>query len=387
MKFNIIHPNLNTCGGAERLSLTVMRAVTNVGGQFDITTYEIPDKKTLQQSFGASFGGVIRNADSVNILKSVFDAADWTYQQKYDIIVNTHIDGLPYYVPNCSKKNYVCYCNFPTAIKHIQTRNEDYLRETRIYRNKNVLNTGAAPTYKSNVYFKKLFDSYLQLMKNSLVLTNSQFSKKAIKDMVGVEAEVLYPPVETKKFQSLAKSKNRDDVILVLCRIVPYKTIENAISIAKILKKNKVGKEMRIIGNMYDDNYVIRNYYSKLLKMVKYAQLDDFVSFRINLNINKLIENMRDASVYLHTQSGEHFGISIVEAMSAGLIPIVPDKGGHNEFVPGKYQFNSIVKAASIISSALRSSASERQKISSSVKKFSVENFLKSFQRLLLSLW
>jgi alpha-1,2-mannosyltransferase len=386
LKVNIVHPNLNPCGGAERLSLATMHAVTNLGGEFDFTTYELPDKKRLRLTFGNSFGGVIQKAVRVNILKSALDHAGWANDQKYDIIVNTHVDGLPYYIPYCSKQNYVCYCNYPTAIKHIQSKNEDYLRETRIYHSRD-LNKGTVPGYKRNIYFKKLLYSYLQAMKNSRVLTNSEFSKKAIKNVVGVDAQVLYPPVETEKFQSLAESKTRDDIILVLSRIVPYKTIEKAIYIAKILKQNKVGKEMKIIGNMYDDDYMIGNYYSKLLKMVNDNSLDDFISFGINLNFNKLIENMRDASVYLHTQSGEHFGISAVEAMSAGLIPVVPDKGGHNEFVPLKYQFNSVEKAAAIISSALKAPASERGRISNSVKKFSVKNFLKSFQRLLLDLW
>lgn len=37
---------------------------------------------------------------------------------------------------------------------------------------------------------------------------------------------------------------------------------------------------------------------------------------------------LRDAMFYLHPPYPEHFGISIVEAMSAGLIPIVYRDGG-----------------------------------------------------------
>ena len=35
-----------------------------------------------------------------------------------------------------------------------------------------------------------------------------------------------------------------------------------------------------------------------------------------------------EAKVYLHTMPYEHFGISIVEAMAAGLVPVVPRSGG-----------------------------------------------------------
>lgn len=141
-------------------------------------------------------------------------------------------------------------------------------------------------------------------MKNSVVLTNSEFSKKAIYKSLGVKARILYPPVETKKFSSFAKLKNRNDIIIVLSRIVPYKNIENAIAVARILKQNNIGKEMRIIGNLYDDSYIIRNYYSKLLNMVKTNQLDDFISFQINLPFDKLMKTVRAASVYMPLDPG-----------------------------------------------------------------------------------
>ncbi len=43
---------------------------------------------------------------------------------------------------------------------------------------------------------------------------------------------------------------------------------------------------------------------------------------------------------------GEHFGISIVEAMALGCLPIVHDSGGMREFVPAQYRYTSIEQAA-----------------------------------------
>jgi glycosyltransferase involved in cell wall biosynthesis len=58
------------------------------------------------------------------------------------------------------------------------------------------------------------------------------------------------------------------------------------------------------------------------------------VTLETNVCLNNLLSIMREAKVYFHTMVGEHFGISIVEAMAAGLIPLVSDVGGPIEFVP-----------------------------------------------------
>ena len=75
----------------------------------------------------------------------------------------------------------------------------------------------------------------------------------------------------------------------------------------------------------------------------------------------------------------EHFGISVVEAMSAGLVPVVANEGGQTEFVPKKYQYHTIEQAANIISTALKVPYSERVSISDSVQEFSKLIYIKNF--------
>jgi hypothetical protein len=73
LKVNIIHPNLNTCGGGERLSIAVMQAVKAMDGQFDITTFEWPNLCQIIDSFGKLPVQTIMNASKVNIMKSALD--------------------------------------------------------------------------------------------------------------------------------------------------------------------------------------------------------------------------------------------------------------------------------------------------------------------------
>jgi len=74
--------------------------------------------------------------------------------------------------------------------------------------------------------------------------------------------------------------------------------------------------------------------------------------------------------------------MSIVEAMSAGLIPVVTDEGGQTEFVQKKYQYHSIEQAVDIISSALNEPYSERVSISNYVQRFSSLVYKNNFKKI-----
>jgi glycosyltransferase involved in cell wall biosynthesis len=86
--------------------------------------------------------------------------------------------------------------------------------------------------------------------------------------------------------------------------------------------------------------------------MVRNYKLEDYVTFETNVNLNRLFSIMARAKVYFHPMVGEHFGMSVVEAMAAGLIPVVPNIGGQTEFVPLKYHLSTIEEAAEKVSSA-----------------------------------
>jgi alpha-1,2-mannosyltransferase len=90
---------------------------------------------------------------------------------------------------------------------------------------------------------------------------------------------------------------------------------------------------------------------------------------------------MSTSMVYLHTMSGEHFGISIVEAMAAGLIPIVPTYGGCSEIVPTEYQYTTIQDAADCIYKNIdHYDSTKRQFVYEIAKQFSPENFRRNLK-------
>lgn len=217
-------------------------------------------------------------------------------------------------------------------------------------------------------------------MKNSTVLTNSEFSRQSIFEEFEVDSTVIPPPVDVDAFRDAAlSSDDRSNSVLVVSRFHPSKKLKNAIRLAKLLKQNRICKHVTIAGNMSPADSA---YFSYLNNLVTRDGLQDFVRFEVNVNLDRLIELMRLAKVYFHPMPGEPFGISTVEAMSAGLIPVVPDIGGHAEFVPAKYQFHTLEEAAEVVATALDVPASERVRISHSTQPYSTANYVKKFQQI-----
>jgi glycosyltransferase involved in cell wall biosynthesis len=235
---------------------------------------------------------------------------------------------------------------------------------------------------------------------NTTVITNSEYSRNAIFEAYGIDdITVINPPIDINTFRNsslvpsyLSSSSSsidkkeyednysREDIVLVVSRIEPSKEIENAIRLAKLLNENTIGKEMIIVGSL--DSYY-NDYYTSLQKMITESELESFVKFETDASLDRLLYLMKKSKVYFHPRPGEHFGMSIVEAMSAGLIPVVPSIGGPSEFVPLKYQYHTLQQALQIVKSAFNVPVYERMVLSNHVEKFSTSNYIKQFQNVI----
>jgi glycosyltransferase involved in cell wall biosynthesis len=172
-------------------------------------------------------------------------------------------------------------------------------------------------------------------------------------------------------------------MVLVISRIAPDKQIENAIELGRIMRNRGIKKVMVIAGNLH---HYDRAYYLELKKKIAYYRLSEYINLQTNISFGKVIQLMRSAKVYFHPRMDEHFGISIVEAMASGLVPVVSDVGGHTEFVPSKYHFHTLNHAVDIIALAFEATDSERRAISNSTTKFSNACYIKSFHHILSEL-
>ena len=110
-----------------------------------------------------------------------------------------------------------------------------------------------------------------------------------------------------------------------------------------------------IIGRLYNPAAL-----NQLQTLTKKLDVANRVQIYPNASAEQKIELLKKSKIYLHTMVGEHFGISIVEAMAHGCLPIVHDSGGMREFVPQQYRYQTIAEAAVKINNERESSPIER---------------------------
>jgi glycosyltransferase involved in cell wall biosynthesis len=219
------------------------------------------------------------------------------------------------------------------------------------------------------------------------VVCNSHFTLDHMNDTVLPKATVIYPPVS-----QIGLSGKKTDTIFTVGRFHPVKKQDILISAFKKLLEQKAFATWKLVlaGGLLDQD---KKYFASLEKMV--------VGYPITIIPNaahgQLSEYYRNSSLYWHAagfeetnpQLMEHFGISTVEAMSAGCVPLVYDGGGLGEIVDDyvngflwKTQDQLIKKTIGILEnpknySKVSKSAAQKSKL------FSEEKFFDSFDDVL----
>ena len=115
--------------------------------------------------------------------------------------------------------------------------------------------------------------------------------------------------------------------------------------------------------------------------MIENYGLSRTVTLTPNASNEELVDSMSKSMIYLHTMIGEHFGISIIEAMAAGLLPIVPAYGGCSEIVPTDHQYHTLEEAADyIVKNAKYAGDEKRLQMHEISRQFSPNNFRKAMK-------
>ncbi len=146
---------------------------------------------------------------------------------------------------------------------------------------------------------------------------------------------LIYIPIEYAG--NIDLSKKDKNLVISIGRIDIRKNYEVLLKIADKL----INFRFIIAGAL---NRGDEEYYNNLIK-----NKPDNVEIRANIDEHDKIVLLKKASIYIHLNRREHYGISILEAMSYGLVPVVPESGGPWEDIieHGKYGygFNTVDEA------------------------------------------
>ena len=379
LRATIIHRSFKPKGGAERVALNTIEALQEMGFKITLVSEWRPEFRDFKNLWDIDI--------KVSKVKSVFspfmELSNWPIHlqplptlltlplcsiQKADLVINTVAEiCLPYFRLTLP---YFSLYGSP-LISYIHIDLGDPLCSMKEYPSK----------YRKSALWRLYFTSYRVLfgctldyfdrytVSKSLILTNSEFTKRAIQSRYPeVEPIIVSPPVDIETFTRVLKSDNREDRVLAIARISPEKQLENVIELAKLLPKHI---KCTIVGSYKRAH---EHYYEKLMELIKRYKLEERVEIK-TYNLKALLELMGRSKVYFHTMSGEAFGITIVESMAAGLIPIVPDYGGQTEFVPRKYHYHTLANAAEIVERYINAPQSERVTINRIARLFSKAKF------------
>lgn len=196
---------------------------------------------------------------------------------------------------------HICYCHTPT--RYLWSDTHSYIEELRIPK---FIKALLPPVLsRLRVWDKQAADRV------DMFVANSETVKQRIKKYYRKEADVIYPPVDTHRFNVSNKPK---EYFLTGGRLVAYKRYDMVIEAA-----NKTGLPLKIFGSgpVEEDLKKMAGPNIKFL-----GRVDDKTQAELYAN----------ARAFIHPQE-EDFGITPVESMAAGRPVIAWRKGGATETV------------------------------------------------------
>ncbi|MEM2514590.1 MAG: glycosyltransferase [Candidatus Bathyarchaeia archaeon] len=315
-KIAVVHSSLNPCGGAEFLALKLCKAlreehfhtglvvlerthwdkVRRIFGEDKVVNEEfiVPPFRQFPTIYSSLIHHVLRDIIFMPSIKNKFF---------YDLVIVTYP-----LAPLCFSADII-YMHFPYFAPGLLEK----------YHPKYAKGLGGLYVIPYKTLYSELIKAFKRLEKKPILLTNSNFSKKIIEKVLCFSPMVVYPPVDIAKYLPLSRNRRRKNYIVVISRIEEAKNLNVIPEIAKRVKEGK----FLILGSLNSKSYMRRLYLS-----IKSFGVNDRVLLLPNASEQVKIKLLNEAKAYLHTMKHEHFGIAVVEAMSAGLVPIVHRSGG-----------------------------------------------------------
>jgi glycosyltransferase involved in cell wall biosynthesis len=303
LKVAIVAEELTQLGGAERvldalLELFPGAPIYTLVFDKDKTQHKY-DRFDVRPSFIQKLPfGIKKYKWYITLMPAAVEAFDLS---EFDLVISSS-SALIKGVKTRKNQIHICYCHTPT--RYLWSDTKEYLKTAPIpFFIKPLMPLVISALKKWDLKASKRPDFYI---------ANAENIKNKINQYYNIDSTVIYPPVETDKFEISPKI---DDYFLLLARLEPYKKADLVID---------------AYNQMSDKKLVIVGSGTKKTEWEKTAgQNITFVGRVTDEDLNKYYSQ---CLAFIHPQE-EDFGITVLEAMASGRPVIAYKKGGALETI------------------------------------------------------
>lgn len=332
-KAAIYDPYLDTLGGGERYCLTVAEILLK--NNFTVDLFWSGNKDLIQKA-EKRFSLNLKNLnivpdifctqpENLNFLEENDHLSDFTRRTVSQPKINLKFKHLVNKIKNNRQYDLIFYISDGSLPLLFGKKNYLHVQVPFVSQNRSI--TQLTHSLKSKFLDKVICNSQF----------TARFQEKALKNKV----LVVYPPVDVDKFYS---DKNKENIILSVGRfdnILNAKKQDTLIDGFENLVQKIPNLNWKLVlagGSLTDPSK--NSYLQYLQKKAKYLA----VEFVVNPPFDILQKIYAQSKIYwhaagfevdenIHPENTEHFGITVVEAMASGLVPVVISQGGIPEIV------------------------------------------------------
>jgi len=345
MNIGIIHGFVGGGGGTEKTFHAILGALETTDHNVTLYTFSKPKLKSKKIKIRSSLPISI---PSFGLYQRAMESKLISKAKNEDLLIQAS-GGLG--IPTQSNQKIIVYCH------------DDFSNELE----------NPSTKYKGiwSLYYKPYYSMIKKFIQNIQdprihLISNSEHIQTSLNKKFNKNSNIIYPPVNLSEFHSETKEKR----VVTIGRFSEEKNHNFGIDVMKDLDY-----DYDIIGNTKTKSNIL--YYEKLESRIKTEKYQK-INLLKNLERKSLVEKINKSKIYFHC-SKETFGISVVESIAAGCIPIVPNIGGHKETVPFdelRFSDGNIDDAKQKISNALFGNFDHLlSSLQSNIKKFDNSNF------------
>ncbi|XWS56753.1 hypothetical protein CRYUN_Cryun09bG0112400 [Craigia yunnanensis] len=225
----------------------------------------------------------------------------------------------------------ICYTHYPTISLDMISR----VRQRSSMYNNDALIARSTWLSRCKIIYYKVFSRMYGMVGSCahLVMVNSSWTQSHIEKLWEIPERIkrVYPPCDTSRLQELPLERLVETPkIISVAQFRPEKAHGlqlEAFSVAiKKLDEDLPRPKLQFVGSCRNksDEERLQNLKDKAIQL----NIHEDVEFHKNVMYRDLVRLLGGAVAGIHSMIDEHFGISVVEFMAAGAIPIAHNSAG-----------------------------------------------------------